>query len=485
MVNFKIVSKILGQLLLIESVMMAGCMIMAFCYHEDDTMAFIISVVVTIGAAFILKYLGRNAENTLGRRDAYLVVTFTWIVFSIFGALPFLISGYVTTPTDAFFETMSGFTTTGASVIDDVERLPHGMLFWRSLTQFIGGLGIVFFTIAVLPSMVGGSVKVFAAEATGPMRAKLHPRLSTTAKWIWTVYIFLTVACALAYWGGGMEWFDSINYSMATTATGGFSTHNNAIGFFNSPTLESIAVLFMFLSGTSFTLLYFSIFKGKPQRLFKDAEFRFYFFMVSGAIIWLTAILIRSNGYGLFHAFRSALFQVVSFTTTTGLYSDDVARWPHLTWIILGVLMFIGGCAGSTSGGYKCLRGLMALKMIRNEFRRILHPKAVLPVKINDQNIHYSSQATLLAFTVLFGVAATAITALMISMNIDHINAIIIAMSCVSNVGPSLSTQIGPDMAWSTLPDGIKWACSLLMLMGRLEIISVVVLFTPSFWKDN
>jgi trk system potassium uptake protein TrkH len=229
MVNFKIVSKIIGQLLFLESMFMSWCLMMALCYREDDVMAFLLSIILVVGCGLIFMYFGRNASNNLSRRDASLTVTLVWIIFSFFGMMPFLIGGYINNVAGAYLETMSGFTTTGATVIDNVECLPHGILFWRSLTHWIGGLGIVFFTIAVLPSMVGGSVKIFAAEATGPIKSKMHPRLTTSAKWIWIVYIGLTLACVLSYYFTGMGWFDSFCYSMSTTATGGFGTHNTSI----------------------------------------------------------------------------------------------------------------------------------------------------------------------------------------------------------------------------------------------------------------
>ena len=255
MVNFRIISKIIGSLLLIEALFMSLCALVAFSYHEDDLMAFLISLLTTFGSGFTFMYMGRNADNSLSRRDAYLLVTAAWLVFSVFGMFPFLTHGCITNITDAFFESTSGFTTTGASIIDDVEILPHAILFWRSLTQWIGGLGIVFFTIAILPSLVGGSVKVFAAEATGPIKAKMHPRLTTTAKWIWSIYLILTLACVLSYCAAGMDWFEALNYAMTTTATGGFAIHNESTEYFHSPTIDYISITFQFLSGINFTLL--------------------------------------------------------------------------------------------------------------------------------------------------------------------------------------------------------------------------------------
>jgi trk system potassium uptake protein TrkH len=381
---------------------------------------------------------------------------------------------------------MSGFTTTGATIFDDVEVLPHGILFWRSLTQWIGGLGIVFFTIAILPSLVGGSVKVFAAEATGPIKAKMHPRLSTTAKWIWSIYLLLTFSCGLAFWTVGMEWFDALNYSMTTTATGGFSIHNDSLAFFRDAKIDYIAILFQFLAGINFTLLYMSIFKGRLSTLFKNSEFKLYIGIVILTTFSITIVLMGSQvGYGLEHAFRSGLFQVVSLMTTTGIFNDDVARWPHITWIILGAVMFVGACAGSTSGGFKCIRAVMTLKTLRNNFRQIVHPNAVLPVKVNGQSVPQSRIVSLFAFFALFVLMILVTAAIMILAGIDTINSIVIALSCVSNVGPSLSNDIGANITWSGMPDYIKWILCPLMLMGRLEILTVLVLFTRSFWKEN
>ena len=485
MVNFRIISKIIGSLLFIEGLFMGWCALLSFAYHEDDLMAFLVSLLLTFGSGFFFLYLGRDADNSLNRRDAYVVVTAAWAVFSFFGMFPFLIHGCITNVTDAFFESTSGFTTTGASIIDDVEKLPHGILFWRSLTQWIGGLGIVFFTIAILPSLVGGSVKVFAAEATGPIKAKMHPRLSTTAKWIWSIYFILTFACGMSFFAAGMNWFEALNYAMTTTATGGFAIHNESTEFFHSPTIDYISITFQFLSGINFTLLYISIIKMRLKALITNSEFKLYLGIVTGATLWIMYLLLTRMGYDLEHAFRAALFQVVSFITTTGMFNEDAGTWPHITWVILGVVMYLGACAGSTSGGFKCIRGVMLLKVIRNNFRQILHPNAVLPVKINGINIPQSKLVALFAFFTLTMLMTLVTATIMIVTGIDNTNAITIALSCVSNVGPTLGTQIGPVMSWSILPEYIKWILCPLMLMGRLEIMTVLVLFTPSFWKEN
>ena len=485
MLNFKIIYKIIGTLLFIEAGMMVLCMGLALYLGEDDSLAFVMSVFITILGGILFKYVGRDSDNSLGRREAYLLVTLTWIIFSFFGSLPFLISGYINDFTNAYFETISGFTTTGCSILDDVEILPHGLLFWRTMTQWIGGLGIVFFTIAIIPSLVGGNVKVFSAEATGPIRAKMHPRLSTTAKWIWSIYFMLTIGCAVCYYVAGMGLFDCMNYAMTTTATGGFSTHNASTGYFHNPYIDYTAIVFMFLSGTSFTLLYTTLFKGRFRQFFRNSEFRLYVFAVVVATAFITVFLIRDNHYEVLDAIRVSLFQVTSFITTTGIFNDDAAQWHHITWVVLSFCMFLGACSGSTSGGFKCIRMVMVFNILRNEMRRILHPRAVLPVRVNDNTIPYSSQVTLLAFLTAYMFLCLFTYFCMILMGVDSTNSITIALSCASNVGPTLGLEIGPTMSWGILPTGVKWLLSGLMLMGRLEIFTVIVLFTRAFWREN
>ena len=464
---------------------MLWCLVMAMAHREDDVMAFVMSALFTFGCAFLFLFQGRSAENSLSRRDAYVVVTATWLVFTVFGMLPFLIHGSVTNLSEAFFETMSGFTTTGVTVIDDVERLPHGILFWRSLMQWIGGLGIVFFTIALLPSLVGGSVKVFAAEATGPIRSKMHPRLSTTAKWIWSIYLLLTITCGLSFWAAGMEWFNALNYGMTTTATGGFSTHNGSTVFFNSPTLEYLSILFQFLAGINFTLLYMSIFRLRLGAVVRNSEFRVYVSIIAVATLFIMYMLVTRLHYSYEPAFRSALFQVVSFMTTTGLSNDNAGMWPHITWFVLGGLMFTGACAGSTTGGFKCIRGLMLYKVVRNEIRHILHPNAVLPVKLNGQSVPQSRLVSLLAMLLLYLAMLLVVTVMMMVSGVDITNSVTIALSLASNAGVGLDTNVGPVMSWADLSDLMKWVCAFLMLVGRLEIMAVLVLFTRAFWKEN
>jgi trk system potassium uptake protein TrkH len=282
-----------------------------------------------------------------------------------------------------------------------------------------------------------------------------------------------------------MNWYEALNYSMTTTATGGFSIHNDGTNVFNSPQIDYISIIFQFLAGINFTLLYVSIFKTRLTHLFRDSEFKLYATVVAIATMAIMSTLVLQLGYDYERAFRESLYQVVSFMTTTGVYSADVAQWPHITWIIICCVMLLGACAGSTSGGFKCIRGVMTLKTLRNNFRQILHPNAVLPVKINGSSVPQARIVALFAFFTLFMCMILVTAAIMIISGIDTINSIVIALSCVSNIGPTLSNDIGANITWSGMPDYIKWILSLFMLMGRLEIMTVLVLFTPGFWRDN
>lgn len=487
MINYKIILRVLGGLLYGEAVTMLMCMAVALCYQEDDILLFASSAIITVFAGAVLRFLGRKAENKLSRRDAYLLVSLVWIVYSLFATLPFLLGGYLHSFTDAYFEAMSGFTTTGATIIDDVEALPHGILTWRSLTQWVGGLGIVFTVIALIPSVAGGSgsIRVFGAESTGSIKTKLQPKLSTSARFIWFVYLALSVACCLSYKVFGMNWFDAANYTMSSVATGGFSTYNDSTEYFHSPALEYVTTFFCFLSGTNFTLLYISFFKRKWKSLFKDSEFRFYVIVVALATAFIMCELIFRNHYAIEHAFRSSIFQVVSFISTTGLFNDNAGTWPHVTWVVLAVCMFCGACSGSTTGGLKCVRCVMILKVLKNELVQRLHPNAVLPLKISDANIPDKQRVSLLAFVAAYLLLFFIFAFVFIAAGVDNTNAITICLSCLSNVGPTLGTEIGPTMSWSELPAFIKWFCSFMMLVGRLEIFTVIVVLTPEFWRKN
>lgn len=484
MINQKIIFRILGFLLYIEALMLLFCSAFGFYYHEDDNVAFTIAGGISILVGGLFSCLGRKAEKRFSRRDGYIIVSTSWIVFSLVGMLPYIISGYIPSVTDAFFETMSGFTTTGASILNNIESLPHGLLFWRSMTQWIGGLGIIFFTIAVLPIFGANGVQLFAAEATGPKHDKVHPRIEVTAKWIWSIYLGLTVVQVFLLSQGGMGWFDSVCHSLTTTATGGYSTRQASIAAYNSPYIEYVTILFMFLSGINFTLLFFLLFKGRVHKLLKDTEFRWYTGIVLSFTLVIAAVLAVQRGGDLEGSFREALFQVVSVQTTTGFMSADYTLWPPVLWFLISLLMYAGACAGSTSGAFKCIRIAMLFKLVRNEFLRIVHPNAIIPLRISGQVIHSKAKITLLAFFALYVGVVIGGWGIMVALGLDMTDAYGVVVTSVSNVGPALGSY-GPAYSWAHMPDAAKWFSSFLMLIGRLELFSVLLLFTPGFWKKQ
>lgn len=397
MINFKTIIRIIGILLLLETVMFLVCSSVSFYYRESDMLDFWKAGGITAGIGLLLAALGKGGERQLTRRDGYVLVSFAWVAFSLFGMLPFYIGGYIPDIADAFFETMSGFSSTGATILDDIESLPHGILFWRSMTQWIGGLGIIMFTIAVLPIFGVSGLQVFAAEASGPTHDKVHPRIGITAKWIWSIYTGITTLLVCLLMLGGMDWFDSICHAFATTGTGGFSTKQASVAYYNSPYIEYVISIFMFISGINFTLVLLFV-NRKFKKFIGNAELKFYF----GSVVLFTAViaivLYYTSPMGMEESFRKSLFQVISLQTSTGFATDDYMQWTPVLWGLLTIIMLMGACAGSTTGGLKCIRMVILTKVSRNEFKHILHPNAILPVRINKQVISPSIVSTVLAF---------------------------------------------------------------------------------------
>ena len=484
MINWKMISKIMGFLLFIEAGFLSLCTALSIFYKEPDITAFILSTLLTIAVGIPLSYVGKDAERKLSRKDGYVVVTFAWIIFSIFGMLPYYISGYIPNLTNAFFETMSGFSTTGASILDDIESLPHGLLFWRSMTQWIGGMGIVIFTIAVLPIFGVGGIQLFAAEATGPKFDKITPRIDVTAKWIWAIYIVLTITETLLLMLGGLSLFDSVCHAMSTTATGGFSTKQDSIAAFHSPYVEYVITIFMFLSGINFSLLYLLFLKGSIKRLLGDSEVRWY---VKTVLIFTTIItigLLISSPMGLEEAFRKSSFLVVSLQTTCGYVTDDYMLWAPPLWMLTTIITYCGACAGSTSGGTKCIRAVIVARIAKNEFMHILHPNAVLPVKVNGTSVSSTTKSTVLAFFVVFIMLVFLGWFVMMCIGLDFDDAYSVVISSLANVGPGIG-MCGPSFSWNALPDAAKWLSIVYMLIGRLELFTVLLLLSPTFWKNR
>ena len=483
MINFKTIIRIIGILLLLETTMFLVCSGVSFYYRESDMLDFWKAGGITAGVGLLLAFLGKGGERQLMRRDGYVLVCFAWVAFSLFGMLPFYIGGYIPDITNAFFETMSGFSSTGATILNNIESLPHGILFWRSMTQWIGGLGIIMFTIAVLPIFGISGLQVFAAEASGPTHDKVHPRIGITAKWIWSIYAGITALLVGLLMLGGMDWFDSICHAFATTGTGGFSTKQASVAHYSSPYIEYVISIFMFISGINFTLLLLFV-NRKFKKFISNAELKFYF----GSVILFTAIialvLYYTSRMGMEESFRKSLFQVISLQTSTGFATDDYMKWTPVLWGLFTIIMLMGACAGSTTGGLKCIRMVILTKVSRNEFKHILHPNAVLPIRINKQVIPPSIVSTVLAFCFIYLIIIIVSTLLMMAMGVGTAESLGCVISSIGNMGPGLG-ETGPAYSWNALPDAAKWLLSFLMLLGRLELFTVLLLFTPDFWKRN
>ncbi len=463
-------------------------------YEDGATFDIAVASITTMFAGVSSMYFTRNHKKEVQRKEGYIIVTFGWIVMSISGMLPYLFSGAIPDVTNAFFETISGYTTTGATILDDIEVLPEGILLWRSLTHWIGGMGIIVLAIAILPLLGIGGMQLFAAEAPGPSADKLHPRITDTAKRLWLIYVGYTAAETLLLKLAGMSFFDAINHSLATLSTGGFSTKNASLAFWNDqPLIQYIVIFFMFLAGSNFVLSYFA-FKGKVQRVLKDEEFKFYFIFI-GIFTIIVALVIYFNAnvpVSDYHpmvkgmaesSFRHALFQVVSVITTTGFVTADFTSWtPFLTVFFFG-LFFLGGSAGSTAGGIKVMRHLLIIKNGILEFKRTLHTNAVIPVRYNNKTVREHIVYNIIAFFVLYMLSFIIGAMVLGFLGLDFESAIGGAASSLGNVGPALGV-LHPLSNFNELPMLGKWWCGFLMLLGRLELFTVLIILTPYFWKD-
>ncbi len=482
MVNFKVIGYILGVLLLIEAAFLLVCIPVTFIYEENDAIYFLISSGISFVVGGILWYFTRNTEKQMGKRDGYIIVSLVWIVFSIFGALPFFISKQIPSYTNAFFETISGFTTTGASILNDIESLSHGMLFWRSLTQWLGGMGIIVLSLAILPILGIGGMQLFIAEVPGPTPDKLHPRVTETAKRLWGIYIIFTSVELILLFAGGMPLFDSVCHSFTTMATGGYSTKQASIAYYNSPFIHYVITIFMFIAGVNFTLSYFSLHK-KFKKVWTNEEFRTYLFLTLAFTIIVALGLFITSDNNPEKCFRDALFQVVSITTTTGYATADYLKWfPFLTFLIF-MLMFVGGSAGSTGGGIKVVRVMLMFKNSFLELKRLIHPNAIIPVRLNKQAVPSPIVINILAFIAVYIAMVFIGITVLSTMGYNLETSVGAVAATLGNIGPGIGA-VGPADNYAHFPVFGKWFLSFLMLIGRLELFTVLVLFTPTFWKE-
>lgn len=488
LLNFKVIAHVVGTLLIINGLLMSLSIPFSLYHNDGVHMSIIISSALTLVIGLLLRLSNKHSKDAeIKKRDGYLIVVLGWLSMALFGTLPYIISGHIPNISNAFFETMSGFTTTGASILGDeghkISQMPESLLFWRSMTQWIGGMGIIVLTIAVLPLLGIGGMELFVAEAPGPTKDKIHPRIKETAKRLWIIYLGLTVAETILLKISGMSFFDAINHALTTNSTGGFSTKDGSIADFNSPVIEYIIIFFMFLAGTNFTLLYFG-FKGKIKHFWKNDEFKWYLMSVIGLTLILTPFVLSHSDTGFIKAFRDTLFQVVSMITTTGYASADYMLWGNLVIFIFFLLLFSGASAGSTSGGMKIVRIVLLMKNGFMEFKRRLHPNAVIPVHLNKEPVSNKIIYNLLAFVFLYLFVFTSGSIIVTALGVDFLEAISAVATSVGNVGPGIG-KLGPAENFSSLPDASKWVLSFLMLMGRLELFTVALIFTPYFWKRN
>lgn len=482
MLNSRFILLVLGLLLVIEGVFMVLSGGISWMYGEYDLRYHFISAAICIGFGGITAGMNWNAPKAIGKREGYLIVTLVWVVFSLFGLLPFWLSGAIPSFTDSFFETMSGFTTTGSSILNDIEALPHGLLFWRSLIQWLGGMGIIVLSLAILPVLGVGGMQMFVAEVPGPVPDKLHPRITQTAKRLYGIYVMFTFAEAILLYFGGMTPFDAICHSFTTMATGGYSTKQASMAYFSSPYLQYVVVLFMFIAGANFTLSY-SALHGRFKKVIKDEEFRYYLgFVLMISILVGGVLYYTDSSIGIERAWRDGVFQVVSIITTTGYATADYLLWVPFLSIIIFLCMFLGGSAGSTGGGIKIVRIVLLMKNSLFELKRLVHPNAVIPVRYNTRAVGQGIVINILAFIVFYMMIVGVSMIIMSIMGFDLNTALGAVATSIGNIGPGLG-DVGPALNFYQVPGFGKWFLSFLMLIGRLELFTVILLFSPYFWK--
>jgi trk system potassium uptake protein TrkH len=478
--NIRIVLYMLGMLLLFLAFSFLLPVFVSLFYEREIIYPFLSAALIAAvaGGAFVATC---RCKDELKTRDGFALVTLSWIAFALIGALPFYFSGYIPSYTDAFFETMSGFTTTGASILQDIERLPHGLLFWRSFTHWIGGMGIILLSLAILPLLGVGGMQLYKAEVPGPEHDRLSPRLKDTAKILWEVYLLISIIEAGLLYLAGMNLFDAICHTFGTMATGGFSTKNASIGHYNSALIDYIIIFFMIIAGINFSLHY-NVFRARFMGYLKDAEARFFLILIAIGTSIIAVDIYFFHDYRIGETIRKSAFQAVSIITTTGYCTDDYLKWSTSSQIILFLFMFLGGCAGSTGGGMKIIRALVLLKFGLNELKRLIHPNAVLPIRIGKRSIPREIVTHIAGFFLIYLLLFVIGIIFMSMMGLDFNTSFGAVAATIGNIGPGLGA-VGPTGNYASIPVMGKWLLSFLMLVGRLEIYTVVILLTPVFWK--
>lgn len=471
---------ILGFLQIFMAIAMLLPIPFSLHYGQSDWTSLLISSGITAVTGFIA-FKSTKFDQDLRPKEGFAIVTFGWLFFSLFGCMPFIISGYIPSFTDAFFETMSGFTTTGASILTDIEALPHGLLFWRSFTHWIGGMGIIVLSLAILPFLGVGGMQLFKAEVPGPVADKLTPRITETAKILWGVYVLFSAIETGLLMLGGMNLFEALCHTFGTMATGGYSTKNASIGAYHSAYIDSVIILFMIIAGTNFSIHY-RFLRGDLKSYFKNKEFLFFISIIGMATLFIGVDTFLNQYHSLFKTLQKTMFQVVSILTTTGYSTADFEQWSASSQILLFLMMFIGGCAGSTGGGIKVVRIYILMKFVFSEIVRLIHPHAVVSVRLGNTVIPREVLTNVLGFFILFIFLFIVGICLMSAMGLDITTSFGAVAATLGNIGPGLG-GVGPTDNYAYLPDAGKWLLSFFMLAGRLEIFTVIILFSPSFWR--
>jgi trk system potassium uptake protein TrkH len=482
--QFLVIQRIMGLLLILFSFTMLPSIVTAYLHVDGSLGAFAWAYGITLLSGLVLWLPVRRAVKELRLRDGFVIVSLFWVLLALFGSLPFMFSGTTEIMADAYFETMSGLTTTGSTVLTGLDTMAPAINLWRGILQFLGGIGIVVLAVAVLPLLGVGGMQLYKAETPGPMKdAKLTPRIKETAKALWLIYLGLIMLCALALWLAGMTPFDAIIHSFTTLSTGGFSTHDASILYFNDATIEMIMTLFMFLGGTNFALHFLAFRDHSPLLYWRDTEFRVYFGILAASTLLIAIYLFASDTYStILQALRYAVFQVVTMATTTGFMSADFGAWPPVLGALLMILSFFAGSAGSTSGAIKVVRITLLFKQTFCEIRQLIHPSAVVPLKLSGKVVPDRVIASVSAFFATY-LASFAIIALTISaMGVDLVTAFSATAAAINNTGPGLGA-VGPALNFASLPVAAKWILSFAMLLGRLEIFTLFVILTPMFWR--
>lgn len=491
-IDFLVVLGVLGAFIFFMGFALLTPAIIDLVYNQDTWHSFVLSAGIAFTVGGSLWYFFKPTHE-LRIREGFLIVSLTWLSLSLVGALPFVISGILPSFTDAVFETMSGLSTTGSTILGgttsngfnnpQIEDIPKSFLFWRSLAHWLGGMGIIVLSIAILPLLGIGGMQLFQAESPGPTTDKLTPRVQETAKLLWGVYVAFSIAEFLLLWvHPSMDWFEAINHTFSTMATGGFSTKNGSIASFNSAYIDWVIILFMFLSGINFAM-HFRLFKGDTKSFLSNREIRFYSLVIATGTIIISGSLWLKDNYEFIEALRSGAFQVVSIVTTTGFVTDDYELWNSIGVFFLFLLFFAGGCAGSTGSGIKMIRWMILIRNTGREIKQIIHPKAILPVLIGDKAITQNIQRTVLSFFILY-IFIFATGAFIISLfGYDIMSSIGASIAAIGNIGPGWG-DFGPTDNFAGLPYAAKWVLIMLMMVGRLEIFTVLIIFSPAFWRQ-